>query len=87
MESLPGALPSESWLIAFLTSSDVGRASRVALIGTCGRFDMASELIEDGLFRTLQKCSAHRLRMSSGSVRTDEPSALRSGDEPEVEGP
>ena len=73
--------------MAFLTSSDVGRTSREALTGTCGRFDMASELIEDGLLRTLQKCSAHRFRISSGSVRTDEPSALSSGDEPEVEGP
>ena len=72
--------------MAFFTSSDVGRSSREESIGTCGRFEMASELMVEGLFRTLQKCSAQRLRMSSGSVRTDEPSALSSGDEPEVEG-
>ena len=75
MQSLPGALPSESWLIAFLTSSDVGRASRDVSIGTYGRFAMASALIEEGLFKTLQKCSAQRLRICSGSVRTVVPSA------------
>ena len=48
---------------------------------------MASLLMDEGRFRTLLKCSAHRTRISSLSVNRVFPSALRRGDDPEDVGP
>ena len=44
---------------------------------------MASLLMDEGRFRTLLKCSAHRTRIFSLSVNCVFPSALRRGDDPE----
>ena len=48
---------------------------------------MASLLMDEGQFRTLLKCSAHRKRIFSLSVNSVFPSALRRGDDPEDVGP
>ena len=44
---------------------------------------MASLLMDEGRFRTMLKCSAHRTRIFSLSVNSVFLSALRRGDEPE----
>ena len=48
---------------------------------------MASLLMDEGRFRTLLKCSAHRTRIFSLSVNSVFPSALKRGDDPEDVGP
>ena len=48
---------------------------------------MASLLMDEGRFRMLLKCSAHRTRIFSLSVNSVFQSALRRGDDPEVVGP
>ena len=87
MESEPGALPLERSLIAFCTSGSVGGSARDAFISTWGMRAMASSLMQEGLFKTLLKCSAHLLRMAFFSVNRVDPSALSSGEVPEVCGP
>ena len=64
----PGALPFERSLIAFMISDSFGGSDIEVLIGTCGMWAMALPLMEDGLFRTLLKCSAHLSRISVSAV-------------------
>ena len=87
MESEPGALPLDRRWPAFWVSSSVGTLFRDSLVGTWGRHSMASLLMLDGRLRTLLNCSAHLLRIFSFSVIRDAPSALRSGEVPDDEGP
>ena len=61
-------------------------ASSVAFVGTCGRRSMASSLMEEGLFKTLSKCSAHLSKTLSFSVMSVVPSALSIGKEPMLVG-
>ena len=48
---------------------------------------MASLLMDEGRFRTLLTCSAHRTSILYLSVNSMFPSALRRGDDPEDVGP
>ena len=48
---------------------------------------VAAALMDEGLFRTLLKCSAHLTRIVFLSVRRADPSAPRSGAAPENRGP
>ena len=73
--------------MAFHTSSTVGTASSDVFTGTCGSLAMASSLMEDDLFSTPSKFSAHLCRILSFSVISLVPSALSSGKEPALVGP
>ena len=84
---MPGALPFSSFLVAFFTSSTLILLAREMLMSVWGRRAMAASFIDEGLFRTLSKCSAQRAKIFSLSVMRVSPSALRTGDEPEVSGP
>ena len=59
MASDPGPLLVERDLTVLLTSSTVGELTRLAFITACGRWAMASSLMEKGQLSTLLKCSVH----------------------------
>ena len=87
MASDPGSLLVERDLTALLSSSTVGELARQALITTCGRWAMASSVMEEGQLSTLLKFSAHLPRILSLPVSKVEPSALSTGDNPDDWGP
>ena len=68
MASGPGALPQESCLIAFLTSSSAVRFSSSQFGSTWGRRAMAFTFAEAGWLRALRKCSAHLSKFCLFSV-------------------
>ena len=59
------------------------KTAREMFISTWGIRAMASALIDEGLFRTLLKCSAHLSRIAFLSVSRVVPSALSRGDVPD----
>ena len=58
----PAALPLESFLIAAVVSSSVGRYASSSMSGRCAMLSIAACDIVDGRFCTSLKCSAHRSR-------------------------
>ena len=85
MASGPGALPQESCLIAFLTSSSAVRLSSSQFGYTWGRRAMAFTFAEAGWLRALLKCSAHLSKICSCQHLS--PTALRRGEDPADSGP
>ena len=65
----PGALPDDRIFIAYTDPETVGGSSSSGLHSTCGSLLIASILIDDGRLRTPSKCSAHRCKIASLSVR------------------
>ena len=76
-----------TWVLLLSLSESVGSSSSSGLHSTCGSLLIASSLIDDDQLRTPSKCSAHLFKIASLSVRRLVPSALRSGEVPELWGP
>ena len=62
-----------------MVSAICGRASSSWIIGCCVTSSSAANEMVDGWLSTSLKCSAHRLRISLGSVIRFVPSAFTSG--------
>ena len=76
----------DSWQIAIWTSPRIGVTLIDSFTGTCGSRSMALSLIEDGLFNTSSKCSAHLSRILTSDMSLV-PSALWSGERLALVGP
>ena len=64
----PAAFPLDSFLIAAIVSSSVGRYASSFMSGRCAMLSIAACEIVDDLFSTSLKCSAHRSSMRLGYV-------------------
>ena len=83
----PAAFPLESFLIAAVISSSVGRCASSSISVRCRMLSIAACEIVDDRFSTSLKCSAHGSSIRLGSVSRVSPPALNIDEEPFARGP